>query len=129
MAEPHDGSGDGGLQGRLDSLKDELGARRRELVAEDEKKRSEGTRDGFKGAGYGFTAVSELVAGAVVGAGLGWSFDRLFGTKPILLIAFFLLGLAAGVTNLVRATNKMTRDAEARGIGTAAPKAPDDDED
>src|SRR6266852_4984988 len=50
----------------------------------------------------GFRLSSELIAGVVVGAVIGWGFDRLLSTSPWGLIVFFLLGFAAGVVNVVR---------------------------
>jgi ATP synthase protein I len=50
----------------------------------------------------GFRLSSELIAGVVVGAVLGWGFDRLLSTSPWGLIVFFLLGFAAGVINVMR---------------------------
>jgi ATP synthase protein I len=50
----------------------------------------------------GFRLSSELIAGVVVGAVLGWGFDRLLSTSPFGFIVFFLLGFAAGVVNVVR---------------------------
>lgn len=50
----------------------------------------------------GFRLSSELVAGVVVGAVIGWGFDRLLSTSPWGLIVFFLLGFAAGVINVMR---------------------------
>src|SRR5271154_732689 len=50
----------------------------------------------------GFRLSSELIAGVVVGAVIGWGFDRLLSTSPFGLIVFFLLGFAAGVVNVVR---------------------------
>jgi ATP synthase protein I len=50
----------------------------------------------------GFRLSSELVAGVVVGAIIGWGFDRLLSTSPWGLIVFFLLGFAAGVVNVIR---------------------------
>jgi ATP synthase protein I len=50
----------------------------------------------------GFRLSSELVAGVVVGAVIGWGFDRLLSTSPWGLIVFFLLGFAAGVVNVMR---------------------------
>jgi ATP synthase protein I len=52
----------------------------------------------------GLRLSSELIAGVLVGAVLGWGFDRLLSTSPFGFIAFFLLGFAAGVVNVVRAT-------------------------
>ena len=51
----------------------------------------------------GFRLSSELVAGVVVGAVIGWGIDRLLSTSPWGLIVFFLLGFVAGVLNLMRA--------------------------
>jgi len=55
-------------------------------------------------AGYakGFRLSSELVAGVVVGAGIGWLLDRWLGISPWGLIVFLLLGFAAGVLNVMR---------------------------
>ena len=53
----------------------------------------------------GFRLSSELVAGVVAGAMIGWGFDRLLSTSPWGLIVFFLLGFAAGVVNLVRSVS------------------------
>jgi ATP synthase protein I len=50
----------------------------------------------------GFRLSSELIAGVVVGAVIGWGFDRLLSTSPFGLIVFFLLGFAAGVLNVIR---------------------------
>ncbi|HLX16483.1 MAG TPA: AtpZ/AtpI family protein [Bradyrhizobium sp.] len=50
----------------------------------------------------GLRLSSELIAGVVVGALLGWAFDRLLSTSPFGLIAFVLLGFAAGVLNVIR---------------------------
>jgi ATP synthase protein I len=50
----------------------------------------------------GFRLSSELIAGVVVGALIGWGFDRLLSTSPFGLIVFVLLGFTAGVVNVVR---------------------------
>jgi ATP synthase protein I len=50
----------------------------------------------------GFQLSSELIAGVVVGALIGWGFDRLLSTSPFGLIAFVLLGFVAGVVNVIR---------------------------
>ena len=55
-------------------------------------------------SGYarGFRLSSELVAGVLVGAGLGWLIDRLLGISPWGFIVFLLLGFVAGVLNVMR---------------------------
>ena len=58
----------------------------------------------------GFRLSSELIAGVVVGAVIGWGFDRLLSTSPFGLIVFFLLGFVAGVVNLVRSAGVVPRN-------------------
>lgn len=56
----------------------------------------------------GFRLSSELVAGVLVGAGLGWLIDRWLGTSPWGLMLFLLLGFAAGVLNVMRSAGLMS---------------------
>ena len=58
----------------------------------------------------GFRLSSELIAGVVVGAALGWGFDHLLSTSPFGLIVFFLLGFIAGVVNVVRSAGVASRN-------------------
>jgi len=50
----------------------------------------------------GFRLSTELVAGVLVGALIGWFLDRALGISPWGLIVFVLLGFAAGVLNVMR---------------------------
>ena len=60
----------------------------------------------------GFRLSSELVAGVLVGAALGWGFDRLLSTSPWGLIVFLLLGFTAGVVNVMRAAGVMAKQSQ-----------------
>jgi ATP synthase protein I len=55
-------------------------------------------------SGYarGLRLSSELVAGVVVGAGLGLLIDHWLGSAPWGLSIFLILGFAAGLLNVVR---------------------------
>lgn len=50
----------------------------------------------------GWRMVTELVAGLLIGFGLGYGLDLAFGTLPIFLILFTLAGFAAGVRTMMR---------------------------
>jgi ATP synthase protein I len=56
----------------------------------------------------GFRLSSELVAGVVVGAVIGWGLDRLLSISPFGLIVFVLLGFVAGVVNVVRSAGRLS---------------------
>jgi ATP synthase protein I len=60
----------------------------------------------------GLRLSSELVAGVLVGALLGWGFDRFLSTSPWGLIVFLLLGFAAGVLNVMRSAGAMAKQSE-----------------
>jgi ATP synthase protein I len=51
----------------------------------------------------GFRLSTELVAGVLVGAFIGWALDKWLGISPWGMIVFLLLGFAAGVVNVIRA--------------------------
>ncbi len=50
----------------------------------------------------GFRVGTELLSGVLVGAALGYFLDKLFDTKPLLLIIFLFFGGAAGFLNVYR---------------------------
>jgi len=50
----------------------------------------------------GFRLSSELIAGVLVGAGIGWLIDRWVGSLPWGMFVFALLGFTAGVLNVIR---------------------------
>jgi len=60
----------------------------------------------------GLRLSSELVAGVLAGAALGWGFDRLLSTSPWGLIVFLLLGFVGGVMNVMRTAGVMAKQSE-----------------
>jgi ATP synthase protein I len=53
--------------------------------------------------GVGFRIGIEFVVAIIVATGLGWSFDRVLGTRPFGMIVMFFLGVATGMLNVYRA--------------------------
>lgn len=91
--------------------------------------RPEQPRDTTRGAAYGqaMKLAAELVVGLAFGGAIGWFLDRQFGTTPILLVIFVLLGFAAGLMNLVRGARRA--QAAAEPLQRSARPVADDDED
>jgi ATP synthase protein I len=63
-----------------------------------------GTQDSSNGSGLarGLSLAGELVGGVIVGAGVGFGIDRLFGTTPWGFIVLVMLGFAGGVLTAMR---------------------------
>ena len=57
--------------------------------------------------------VTELVSGLLIGVGLGYGLDVLFGTLPIFLVVFTLLGFVAGVNVMMRTSKEIQAEAVA----------------
>lgn len=67
--------------------------------------------------GLGFKIAVELLAGVMVGVGMGLLLDRWFGTSPWLLLVFLTLGFGAGVTNMLRAVRAYDKARESARRG------------
>ena len=50
---------------------------------------------------------TELVASVFVGSTIGFLLDNWFDTKPLLIICFFFMGVAAGILNVFKSAKKM----------------------
>jgi ATP synthase protein I len=121
---------DKALRARLDRLSGDLKARRGAAAPVPAKGRGDNSGDGFGAAmSMGLRAASEFAAAIVVGGLIGWQLDRWLGTKPGFLIAFFLIGVAAGVWNVIRATSPLSRAKTPVKDEPKPPQAVDEDED
>lgn len=66
-------------------------------------------------ANWAWHMVIELVVGMSIGLAIGWGLDWLFGTVPIFLMIFGLLGFAAGIKVMLETAKEMQkRNADAR---------------
>ena len=83
-------------------------------IAKSKLENSEIKTDRKKGVflGNAFKLGTELVAAVAVGSIIGFILDNWFGTKPLLIILFFLLGSAAGIYNVIKAAKKMQEKEE-----------------
>ena len=83
-------------------------------IAKSKLENSEIKTDRKKGIflGNAFKLGTELVAAVAVGSIIGFILDNWFGTKPLLLILFFLFGSAAGIYNVIKAAKKMQESEE-----------------
>ena len=83
-------------------------------IAKSKLENSEINTDRKKGVflGNAFKLGTELVAAVAVGSIIGFILDNWFGTKPLLIILFFLFGSAAGIYNVIKAAKKMQENKE-----------------
>jgi ATP synthase protein I len=71
-------------------------------LAKGEKKQTEFVRASRIGLRVGV----ELLSAIIVGAGIGYLLDNLFGCKPWMLVLFLFFGGAAGILNVYRLVRK-----------------------
>ena len=69
--------------------------------------------DHYSQAQHAWRMVIELVAGLGIGFGMGFGLDALFGTTPVLMIVFTLLGFAAGIRTMMRTAKEIAKEAAA----------------
>ncbi len=98
---------DSDLSARLRELETKLDRKRE--AAPDRGERFGESSSGSSNLGRAFRMSTEFVAGVIAGGGLGWLLDRWLGTSPWGLIVFLMLGFAAGIYNVMRASGFLTR--------------------
>ncbi len=86
---------------RMAQLEEKLAAARK---AQEPKPRAD---EHYSMANMAWRMVIELVAGLAIGFGIGYGLDLLFGTLPIFMVLFVLLGLAAGVKTMLRSAQEI----------------------
>lgn len=88
---------------------DELNARLKKAREADEaaNRQRTGAAESKDGLGSAMRVGVELVAGLVVGGGIGLLLDRWLETAPWLMVVFFVLGAAAGLMNVYRTMSGM----------------------
>jgi len=112
---------------RLSKLDDKLDD------AQDRRPKPESDTGRGKAMGYGLRMATDIIAAILVGAAIGWYLDKWLDTKPIMLLIFIALGLAAGVRNVIQ-TYRMMAEEFGTNTGTdlddlSDPNTTNDDED
>jgi ATP synthase protein I len=89
----------------LDNLGERLRAARRHRGADDQQNETlSGGPPGMSGLGWAMRIGVEMVSALAVGVGIGIGLDWWLDTRPWFLVVFFLLGSAAAMLNVYRAT-------------------------
>jgi ATP synthase protein I len=105
-SDPGDHDDDAGLRARLDRLSGELKGRAAPPPPAPAQPSAKPKADSAGSAmSLGLRAGSEFVSAVLVGLGIGWVLDRALHTNPAFLIVFFMIGVAAGVWNVIRLTS------------------------
>jgi ATP synthase protein I len=100
---PDDDSNRSAEEAALSARLQRLGERLDQKTASRPSESTPASRTDASALARGFRLSTELVAGVLVGAFIGWLLDRWLGISPWGLIVFLLLGFAAGVLNVMRA--------------------------
>jgi ATP synthase protein I len=113
------------ISDRLRKLEDRLKA------AETARAEPVSRRSGYTQSSLAWRMVTELVAGMGLGVGIGYGLDSLFGTMPLFLMLFSVLGFAAGVRTMMRTAddvrNKRSEAALLRDADATTTRSPDRD--
>lgn len=110
---------------RVSELDKKLGKVRADKAAEAD---DHGSALRGRGMAYGMRMASELVGAVLVGAAIGYGLDYLLGSKPWLLLLFFVLGFAAGVLNVMRGYQRLQGDISRETGGNIGRSVPDNDD-
>tara|TARA_B100000686_G_scaffold350746_1_gene447557 strand:+ start:749 stop:1030 length:282 start_codon:yes stop_codon:yes gene_type:complete len=81
-------------------------------IAKKKISKSNEKNEGSNAASFGkaLKISTELVAAVFVGSIIGFLLDSWFGTKPLLTILFFIMGVAAGILNVFKSAKKMNKN-------------------
>lgn len=96
--------GEGGKSARLAALEKRISEAR-----DGQEPETRADKEKYSAMSLAWRITMELVMSIMIGGAMGWGLDSLFGTLPLLLIVFTLLGFAAGVRTVMRSAEEMQR--------------------
>ena len=59
--------------------------------------------------GTAFKLSTELISAVALGTIIGFILDKTFGTKPWLILIFFVVGVVAGIMNVIKSAKNMQK--------------------
>jgi len=107
-------SSDGDPTDRLKDLHDRIEAAKTTQAPPPRKRETK-----FAGAALAWRLMFELIVGIAIGCAMGYGLDRLFGTLPLFLIVFTLLGFGAGVRVMLQSAQEAQKQLNADAAKTA----------
>ena len=66
-------------------------------------------KDKYAAMSMAWRITIELVVSIMIGAAMGWGLDSLFGSLPVFLVVFTLLGFGAGIRTIMRTVEEDQR--------------------
>jgi len=107
---------DRGPDEKLDALESRINALKKSHAPKDH------MDEHYSQAQLAWRMVIELVAGLGIGFGMGYGLDWAFGTLPIFLVIFTMLGLAAGIKTMMRSAAEIQHEKLAEQAETNKPE-------
>jgi ATP synthase protein I len=89
---------------------------RLDVVKEKPKPAPTNTVKGFSQGEVAWRMVIELCTGMILGMAIGYGLDVLFGTLPIFLIIFALIGFAAGIKTMLGTARQLAQTKAAQAV-------------
>ncbi len=82
----------------------------RELKEQQQAKKAEPSSPLRNSIANAFRIGTEFIAAVLAGICIGYTLDKIFGTKVIFLLVFSLFGCMAGMLNVYRSAQEMDKD-------------------
>jgi ATP synthase protein I len=117
----------GSARGVTDDLASRIEAAKRGQLTQDASQGADSVKN-MNGLARGMRIGTEFVAAILVGTGIGFAIDRFAGTAPWAMLAFLMLGFAAGILNVIRVVAEMNAASPAPPGSDLGPDDEDEDE-
>ena len=90
----------------LKEISTRLEIAKKKIIKDQIKNRSSNTAS----LGKALKISTELIAAVAVGTTIGFILDNWFDTRPWLTVSFFIMGVAAGILNVIQSAKDMNKN-------------------